>query len=278
MRTRPKLLSIALAAALALVLAFPATAIVFGEFDGDDHPNVGSMVVNVPELGLELIQWCSGTLISDDVFLTAAHCTDSLEQLSDVLPTLEVLVTFDPTISSDGNFFSGEMVTNPGYNRFQGKPGMSDPGDIAVILLDDAPGIAPASLPTAGLLDQLQRSRVLRHTIFTAVGYGATRDSMTRGFMNIHDNLDRNRADQIFWSLTKSWLTLAMVNTPGLPSGGTCYGDSGGPHFIHLNGVETDIVASITVTGDAPCVATDKTYRTDTPAARAFLANFVTLP
>jgi hypothetical protein len=33
-----------------------------------------------------------------------------------------------------------------------------------------------------------------------------------------------------------------------------------------------------TVTGDAPCLATDQTYRTDTAAARAFLANFVTLP
>ena len=33
-------------------------------------------------------------------------------------------------------------------------------------------------------------------------------------------------------------------------------------------GVETDIVASITATGDAPCTALDKTYRMDT----AFLA------
>ena len=57
-----------------------------------------------------------------------------------------------------------------------------------------------------------------------------------------------------------------------------CYGDSGGPHFIHLNGVETDIVASITVTGDAPCKATDKTYRTETEPARSFLQDFVTLP
>ena len=61
-------------------------------------------------------------------------------------------------------------------------------------------------------------------------------------------------------------------------NGGTCYGDSGGPHFIHLKGVETNIVAAITVTGDAPCVATDKTYRMDTDSARSFLAGFVTLP
>lgn len=60
--------------------------------------------------------------------------------------------------------------------------------------------------------------------------------------------------------------------------GGTCYGDSGGPHFIHLDGQETDIIASITVTGDAPCKATDKTYRMDTESARSFLDNYVDLP
>ena len=61
-------------------------------------------------------------------------------------------------------------------------------------------------------------------------------------------------------------------------NGGTCYGDSGGPHFIHLNGEETDIVVAVTVTGDANCLATDKDYRTDTPQAREFCPQFVTLP
>lgn len=54
-------------------------------------------------------------------------------------------------------------------------------------------------------------------------------------------------------------------------NGGTCYGDSGGPHFLG------DVVVSVTVTGDVPCKATDKTYRVDTPWARDFLDAFVTL-
>jgi len=145
-----------------------------------------------------------------------------------------------------------------------------------VIVLDEAPGITPASLPTAGLLDELKANHVLKHTRFTAVGYGTVRLTNTTGFKGILDNLDRNRVEQGYLSLTKAWLTLPMTLTTG--NGGTCYGDSGGPHFIHLNGGETNIVASITVTGDAPCVATDKTYRMDTASARNFLANFVTLP
>ena len=61
-------------------------------------------------------------------------------------------------------------------------------------------------------------------------------------------------------------------------NGGSCYGDSGGPHFNHLDGVETDIVAAITVTGDAQCKATDQDYLTDTLSARSFLASNITLP
>ncbi len=61
-------------------------------------------------------------------------------------------------------------------------------------------------------------------------------------------------------------------------NGGTCYGDSGGPHFLHQDGLETNIVVAVTVTGDANCKATDKDYRVDTVAARTFLSEFVSLP
>lgn len=37
-------------------------------------------------------------------------------------------------------------------------------------------------------------------------------------------------------------------------------------------------LASITVTGDAMCLATNDTYRLDNKSARAFLGQFVTLP
>ncbi len=151
---------------------------------------------------------------------------------------------------------------------------------VAVILLDDAPaGVTPARLPELGLLDKLQAQKVLRHTRFTAVGYGSVRETMTGAFQTIDTtNLDRRSAEQGFNSLTNAWLNLPMTNTPGTENGGTCYGDSGGPHFIHLNGVETDIVASLTSTGDVPCKASDVTYRVDTAAARAFLAAYVELP
>jgi hypothetical protein len=232
------------------------------------------MVLSIPGEGL--FQWCSGTLISKDVFLTASHCTAPLDGVLARYPGAEILVTFDPTIGESGTFYSGTWYTNPDYNNYQGQGGSADPGDVAVIVLDQLPGITPASLPSAGLLDDLKANHLLKDTLFTAVGYGTVRDTNKTGPKGILDNLDRNRVDQGFLSLNGAWLTLSMNLSTG--NGGTCYGDSGGPHFIHLNGVETNIVAAITVTGDAVCKATDKTYRMDTVSARGFLANFVDLP
>ena len=63
---------------------------------------------------------------------------------------------------------------------------------------------------------------------------------------------------------------------PSTGSGGGCYGDSGGPHL--LGGATSNLLVSIIITGDAMCRATDKTYRLDTPPARDFLDDFVTLP
>lgn len=264
-------------AAAALLLGFSASApaITFGDLDGTDHPFVGSMVVSIPGEGV--FQWCSGTLIAPQVFLTASHCTQPVAGFLADNPGSVFYVTFDPVIDTTGltgTFYTGTPHTNPLY----GSGGNDDPHDVAVIVLDQAPPITPAHLPSAGMFDAMKAGHSLSSTRFTAVGYGTTRDSMHKGWQGILDTALRQRADQSFSSLTSAWVDFTMLPTGSNDSGGTCYGDSGGPHFIHLNGVETDIVAATTITGDSQCKALDKDYRMDTPSARSFLAQFVTLP
>lgn len=266
-----KLFVLSMVLVMLFAVSTPAQAISYGEPDGTAHPYVGSMVAKV---GDNYYQWCSGTLIAPQVFLTASHCTAPVDSFLAANPGSEMLVTFDPTISSTSTYYTGQWITNPAY--FEAR-GYDDPGDVAVILLDTAPaGITPAQLPTAGLLDQLQDQHILNDTLFTAVGYGTVRETNQKAWQSILDNSTRNKVDQGFLSLTKAWITLSMNLATG--NGGTCYGDSGGPHFIHLNGVETNIVAAITVTGDVQCKATDKDYRMDTEGARSFLGQYVTLP
>lgn len=264
-----------LAAAVALGICWvlsssPAQAITFGQVDGTRHPNVGALLADIDaeSPGPEML--CTGTLIDERVFLTAAHCTAVLE--AEGIET--AWVTFAPSYDEDqagtAGLIAGTYVSHPEY----GSGGQSDPHDIAVVLLERDAGVAPAQLPTAGLLDRLKSRRQLDNQRFTAVGYGLVREDKRTGPHAFFADGVRRFALQSPLSLQKSWLLLSM--NPSTGSGGTCYGDSGGPHF--LGGVQSNLIVSITVTGDAMCRATDKTYRLDTPEARDFLDDFVTLP
>jgi hypothetical protein len=78
------------------------------------------------------------------------------------------------------------------------------------------------------------------------------------------------------WAVNPSRLRISM--NPARGDGGTCYGDSGGPNFLGAGESETNMVAAITITGDAMCRATNVDYRLDTPSAQAFLSHYLTLP
>jgi hypothetical protein len=261
-----------------------ATAITFGEPDENRHPNVGAMLA---DFGGDVVPFCSGSLIASDVFLTAAHCIVGVEQVAEeegVEP--EFLVSFDEELGEfpDGVFDIHGFDLAPGVELISGTPffderfgtaGASRPFDIAVILLDMEPGIQPVDLPTEGFLSGLKAQHDLTSQTFAAVGYGAVRDDFIGGFENIlNDAVDRLVATQSALNLQKQWLLLSM--NPNTGSGGTCYGDSGGPHFAHS--IDPNLQVSITITGDAVCKATDLTYRLDTPEAREFLSEFVDLP
>jgi secreted trypsin-like serine protease len=263
--------TVLLAALASLVLAAGVgRAITFGQPDGNRHPNVGALLADwdPDSPGPDIL--CSGTLIGERVFLTAAHCTAFLESEG----IAQVLVTFAPAYDEDSTslsgLFAGTYVTHPEF----GTGGASDPHDIAVVLLERSPGIAPAVLPAAGLLDRLKANHSLRDRTFTAVGYGTVREDKTGGPHALFFDGIRRYALQSALNLEKSWLLLSMQPSTG--DGGTCFGDSGGPHF--LGGVGSNLLVSTTITGDAMCRASDKTYRLDTASARDFLDDFVVLP
>ena len=128
-------------------------------------------------------------------------------------------------------------------------------------------------MPTLGLLDTYSQQQ-LRQLGFTAVGYGIVRETKKGGPHGFIDETTRMVAQQTLLSLQKTWLTLNM--NPSTGSGGTCYGDSGGPHF--LGGMTSNLIVSLTVTGDTVCRATDKTYRLDTRSAQEFLSRFGLVP
>jgi V8-like Glu-specific endopeptidase len=75
---------------------------------------VGAIVADWREPGsgnLEL--FCSGTLIAPDVFLTAAHCTASLDARG--IEPDEVFVTFDPVFDENTSLLPGVYDLNPAF-------------------------------------------------------------------------------------------------------------------------------------------------------------------
>jgi secreted trypsin-like serine protease len=258
-------LAAAAAFAAAAIAVAPAGAITGGTVDGKTHPEVGAMLA---DRGAGLAVLCTGTLISSRVFLSAGHCTDYLASIG--IGAHDVYVTFDPSWdpANPGTAVRGTYYTDPQYG-YSGQGGASDPHDIAVIVLDRAvKGVTPAALPTAGLLDRLP----LKTASFTAVGYGTVRDIKTTGPNAFYFDGVRRWVAQSFYSLEPAWLNLNMNFSTG--NGGTCYGDSGGPHFY--GGVTSNQLVATTITGDTACVSTDKDYRLDTSSAMGFLAPFAT--
>jgi len=92
------------------------------------------------------------------------------------------------------------------------------------------------------------------------------------GGKTLHYQDTRFVATGSFTTLTQAYLKASM--NPAHGDGGTCYGDSGGPNFIG----DSNVIAATTITGDMWCRSTNVDYRLDTPAARDFLQQFVTLP
>jgi secreted trypsin-like serine protease len=250
----------------ALVITLPAGAITYGHPDGNGHPNVGA-VIRLRSDGQYRIL-CSGSLISPRVFLTASHCTRFLEDQG----ISDVWVTFDPTFTQGSTRIHGTMHSNPLYSQRQ-----SDTGDIAVITLDEAvTNVDPVQLPPLGLLDEMKASGTLNGTQFTSVGYGVREPHPGPGGIVNPFPMERWYAAGEFNALNKTWLRISQNQATG--DGGTCSGDSGGPQFLGAGETQTDTQVSITIPGDVFCFATDVDYRIDTPQAREFLSEFVTLP
>ena len=270
------------AAVLTVVLSAAAlrvSAITFGFVDTTNaFANVGAFIVRSPTTG-QIFPICSGTLIAPDVFLTASHCTAFFEQ-DLALRGFTAFVSFDSPIGF-GDQTSRRtrlipvvsVVTNPAFNQAQ-----SDSGDIGLLIVDarDTRGITPATLPSAGLLDEILASGAFAAAPVTNVGYGLQNRVVGGGvpFFQDVNPIPRMFSFSTFNALNKGYIRYSQ--NPATGNGGACFGDSGGPQFFTFEG--TTYIVSITITGDAVCRSTNVSYRLDSEGARSFQAPYVELP
>jgi hypothetical protein len=248
---------VAILVLVSVMIVQPVAAITGGELDGEGHPNVGLMIADIDGEP----QWrCTGTLIAPRVFLTAGHCVGD--------GATAARVWFDTDLTNNPDYpyggpsaHEGIPLPHPLYTWES-----DDHHDVGVVILDEpVTDIEPATLPDPALLTQLKKDRILeggyeQSAYFRSVGYGGTLESWPPPVL-AYDRI-RRVSESEYVSLTQVHLHLSQKAV--FDEGGSCFGDSGGPVFwVDPDGNE--IIAAVTSTGDAQCIATGLNYRVDIP-------------
>ncbi len=239
--------------------------ITHGVLDGDAHPAV---VLLVMDIAGEPAFRCSATLIAPKVVLTAGHCAGEPGEFSGMR-------IFTESHVQDGNNnypFAGPNTVEAA--AWHAHPLFTESAffrhDVGVVLLTKAVRLSAdqyGMLPAANQLDALQPGSA---TVFTAVGYGLQRINPV--FIE---------AERIRMSAEPH---LIQINTPGFTgdfslllsnnaaTGGTCFGDSGGPNYLGSG----NVVAGVTSFGlNGNCAGSGGVFRLDRQNVLDFVAQYL---
>jgi secreted trypsin-like serine protease len=260
---------------LVLVLALStigvAGAITDGQPDGDGHPYVVLLLMDVN--GAPAYR-CSGTLLSATVLLTAGHCAGAPGEFSGMRVFTESDVQHgNNTYPFAGGPNSVEAVSWAAHPLYP--TGSFVLHDVGVVILK-APGVVLSEygkLPQVNQLDVLKTKRGLQDVTFTAVGYGlqqsfpdaaAYKDSKLKIRMVAHPKLN-----QINGGIVGDFSLLLSNNAN---TGGTCFGDSGGPNFIG----DSNVVGGVTSFGlNGTCGGTGGVFRVDRQDVLDFVNSYL---
>jgi secreted trypsin-like serine protease len=235
-----------------------------GTVDGNRHPAVVLIVMDIAGRPAFL---CSGTLIASKVVLTAGHCAGEPGEFSG----LRVFTESDVDNGNNNFPFAGPNAVEAA--EWHAHPQYTNAAfflhDVGVVVLRKAVKLAAGEygrLPAANQLDALKPSNATR---FTSVGYGVQRINPAQ----IQQDLIRMFAEphlvQINTGFTGSFSLLLSNNAS---TGGTCFGDSGGPNYLGSSNVIAG-VTSFALNGS--CGGTGGVFRVDRQNVLDFVAPFL---
>jgi V8-like Glu-specific endopeptidase len=202
--------------------------------------------------------------MTPSIFLTAGHCTYGAT-------TVEIWFAADVDSGRPGNGypFEGEVDGTP-YTHPLYPTASFVRNDVGLVILN-TPVMKSTygSLPQRGELNSLATRRGLKSVDFTSVGYGLQ-------FINpvfVESARVRMYATPQLIQINVPGFTgdFSMLLSNNHSTGGTCFGDSGGPNFLG----DSNVVAAVTSFGiNGNCAGTGGVFRLDTDNALDWLAGF----
>lgn len=183
-----------------------------------------------PGQGRQMYAICTGTLVTENVILTAAHCMDADISKAVVVFGDDFSAAFDKNATKKPSIETRQVVNwsiNPLWARAKNE--QFNEGDTAVVKFDGSlpEGYAPAQI--------LPDASALRNGADVVVaGYGADRkisgDANTSG-----DSAGVGTLRKVTVQIVNAKISQTEMEI-GARQKTVCHGDSGGPSFIELNG------------------------------------------
>lgn len=210
------------------------------------HQRSGSSVYTNP--------FCSGTLITDTVVLTAAHCLDAAtrgKKYREMGTTeLAVYVGEDPSVDLISHVYVvSDLEIYSSYSRTR----LTD--DIALIQLSSP---VTEATPVPFLPASLALTNSDAGATVNFAGFGQTETGSSGVLMQVDGSIGGLGCAVSGCSSAGDTATQVSYSQP---TSGPCFGDSGGPMFIERSG--TTYVAGVTSYGDNTCTVYGVSTRPD---------------
>ena len=257
-----------------------ANAVTDGRPDGNGHPAV--VLLLMEENGQPAYR-CTGTLLTPTIVLTAGHCAGAPGEFSGMRVFTESDVEAGIGSSNNYPFGGGASVEAVDWAAHPLYPTASFVRhDVGVVVLEEPGVVLPAGeygvLPGVNQFDALTPQRGRKDVTFTAVGYGLQESYPTPAMFLANNSRTRYVATPRLLQINVPGFTgdFSMLLSNNHNTGGTCFGDSGGPNFFGSGATETKIVAAVTSFGiNGNCAGTGGVFRMDRQNVLDFVGSFL---
>ena len=247
-------------------LLAPSTAsfITNGSLDGNAHP--AAVLIVMDEKGVPAWR-CSGTLIAPKVVVTAGHCAGEPGEFTGIR-----IYTESDVENGNNNYpYSGPNSVEAA--SWQAHPKYTSSAfflhDVGVITLKKAVNLSASQYGKLPAVNELDALRPASSTVFTAVGYGLQRINPAFVQALLIRMTAQPHLVQINTGFTGDFSLLLSNNAS---TGGTCFGDSGGPNYVGAS----NVIGGVTSFGlNGTCGGTGGVFRLDRQNVLDFVKSFL---